>query len=145
MVATSELEPKPNVDPFHLGLVSPTLRLKPLKLPTTQWSELIAHPLSVELSSNGTAHHQMEAALNLSKFGSRREAENSHQQESLNTAPPLLRPLNALFLPQSLELHLSSSLLMMMLSPGSPFNTLHGQSLTRLTLERPGEVLSPSK
>jgi len=67
MVAASELEPKPNVDPFHLGPVSPTLRINPLKLPITQWSKLLAHPLSAELSSNGNPFNQMETALDLSK------------------------------------------------------------------------------
>jgi hypothetical protein len=141
MVATSELEPKKNVDPFHLGLLSPTLWIKPLKLPLTQWSELLAHPLSAELSSNGTAHNQMEAALNLSKLLSSRRTEVSHQQESLNTAPPILRPLNALFAPKSLDLHLTCSTLMMMLLPRSTFNTLHTLSLTRLT---PMDTMLPS-
>lgn len=132
MAATSELEPKPNVAPSHLGLVLPTHRPPQAPTLTPQWSELSLLNLSAVLSFNGMKSDKMEAAHNLSKSGSSKEVESSHQEEFLHTATPMPPLLNALFLPNISDLHHSSSLLVMKLSQRSPFNTLHGRLLTRL-------------
>jgi hypothetical protein len=89
--------------------------------------------MSVVLLSNGTVHHQMEAALFLSKYGSNKETENSHQEDFLNSAMKIHPLLSALSLLNTLDLLPSSSLLVMMSLPRSPFNIAHGRSLTKLT------------